>query len=375
MAEAVGGEGAIDLVIVSSPLQFLNAVEHRAASNSATADLVLIGDRHGAGDVVDALMRGGPCWRSVHRHGRRPRSLKVIPGVVRDLADAAHRASLERLARRLVATRYKTVAFGDYRNVSQRLLASRFTPENFVLLDDGSVTPQAAAFRADPASAPEPRQFDLGWFRTATVRAALGDPVLPAPDRLTFFTIYDRILEGRLARSDALVPNRYEALRAGLARKPRSADVWFLGADHVEAGICSIEDYRRVALGAAGALRAEGRRSLLYRPHRGEDPAKAASIARAAGMTLGALTTPVESDYVRAGERPALAVALASSALDTLSVLDPDLDLARIALPDPYLRRRGDHIRAVIRAHDAFNPRLRVIQPEQPTAPRGGTAA
>lgn len=375
MGVAEGEQTPVDLVIVSSPLQYLNAVEQRATDPDVPADLVLIGDRHGGGAVVEALMHSGPCWRSVHRHGRRPRPPRYAPRVLRDLADAAHRSSLERLARRLSGTRYRTAVFGDYRNVSHRLLAARLAPDEFVLLDDGSVTPQAAAFRADRESAPEPRQFDLGWFRTRVARRAFGDPALPDPERLTYFTIYDRLLDGRLAPGDRLAPNRYAALRAKAASTPRGADIWFLGADHAEAGICSLQDYRGVVLGAAAALKAEGRGPIVYRPHRGEGAAKAVELARASGMTLGVSTTPVESDYVRAVERPAMAVALASSAVDTLAVLDPELEIARVALPDGYLRKRGEHIRAVVRAHDAFNPRLRVIHLEPLSAPQGRTAA
>jgi hypothetical protein len=360
---------AADIVIVSSPLQYMNAVEQRAATGGRPADLVLVGDRHGGAAAIEALMRLKSPWRSVRRHPRRPRPSRLVPSLVRDLMDAAHRRSLEGLARELSRERYGAVVIGDYRNVSQRLLAARLTADSQVLLDDGSVTPQAAAYRADRANAPEPRQFDLAWFRTRLARRAFGETVPPEPDRLTFFTIYGPLLEGRLAPGDSLAPNGYAAWRQAASARPRGDVVWLLGSDHAEAGICEPQSYHRVVLAAAAALRAEGRRRIVYRPHRGEHAGKAARIARAGAMELGPSTAPVELDYLQAEERPAMAAALASSAIDSLSVLDPGLEIARIALPDDYLKKRADHIRAVVRAHDAFNPRLRVIAPEPVAAP------
>ncbi|PZQ18166.1 MAG: hypothetical protein DI565_05550 [Ancylobacter novellus] len=357
-----------DLAVVSSPLQYMNAVEWRASRAGTACDLVLIGDRHGAGGMIDLLMRRRAPWRRVIRHGRRPRPPRAVPRFLRDLLDAAHRVSLERLAAVLAGAPRGAVAFGDYRNVSQRLIVDRIGAQETVLLDDGSVTPQAAAFRADPANAPEPRQFDLAWFRTAAARRLFGDPLLPEPERLTFFTIYGPLLEGRLRASDRLAQNDYSSWRAAAGDAPRGASAWLIGADHAEAGICAHADYRALALGAAQRLREEGRRPVIYRPHRGEDVRKAAEIAEAGRMTLGVSTAPAELDYLDAAERPATVAVVASSVADTLAVLDPELDLARIAPPPAYLRKRADHIRAVIAAHDAFNQSLRVIHLDRPSS-------
>lgn len=352
---------APDVVIVSSPLQYMNAVEQRRLQGGE-ADLVLIGDRHGAGATIDMLMARRSPWRAVHRHGRRPRPARWIPKHARDASDALHRSGLERLARVLGPELRRQVVFGDYRNVSQRLLVSLLRSEETVLLDDGSVTPQAAAYRADPARAPEPAQFDLGWFRTGLARSLLGDEAPADPPRLTFFSIYAPVMRERLAASDRVVGHAYEAWRPHDPGR-RGRAVWLLGSDHVEAKICTPEDYRSVILGAAAELGAGDGVEALYRPHRGESPDKAARIAAEAGLTLVRTGAPVELDYLDAAEKPALVAAIASSAIDTLAVLDPDLPLALIGTPDSYLRRRADHIRAVVEAHHAFNPRLKVINP------------
>lgn len=361
--DAAGGlDDGLDLVIVSSPLQYMNAIEHRFAAG-APSDLVLIGDRHGNQEAIDRLMSRRSGWREVHRHGRRPRPSKLTPLFVRDLLDAGHRASLERLAEKLAGRRYRRVAIGDYRNVSQRMLAANVAAREFVLLDDGSVTPQSAAFRADRGRAPEPRQFNLTWFRTALARKVFGENLPPEPPSVTFFTIYGPLLKDRLAPADRLTVNGYDTWREASAERPRGTAVWMLGSDHAEAGICTPESYRSLVLGAARSLRAAGHGPLHYRPHRGENRDKAAALAQECGMSLGASSVPVELDYLDAGERPALVAAFASSAVDTLAILDPELDIARIALPEGYLRKRVEHIKAVVSAHDAFNSRLRVIEP------------
>lgn len=359
---------APDLVIVSSPLQYMNAVEQRRLEDRE-ADLVLIGDRHGAGATVDILMARQAPWRAVHRHGRRPRPARWVPKHARDALDALHRSGLKRLARRLGQAPRRQVVFGDYRNVSQRVLVSLMRAEETVLLDDGSVTPQAAAYRADPERAPEPGQFDLGWFRTAFARSMFGEYVPADPLRLTFFSIYEPVMRERLAEPDRVVGHAYDAWRRGGPGR-RGRTIWLLGSDHAEAGICTFEDYRGVILRAAAKLRLEGGAELLYRPHRGEAPDKVARIATEAGLAVVRTGAPIELDYLDAAEKPALVAAIASSALDTLAVLDPELDIARIGTPDGYLRRRADHIRAVVEAHHAFNPRLKVINPASRTSNR-----
>ena len=362
----MGDEPGANLAIVSSPLQALNADEWRAAVGGP-CDLVVIGDRH-AGGLDDVMKRGGP-WRTIFRHGRRPRPPRMLPRLAKDVLDAWHRAGLERLATRLAGWRYARVAFGDYRNVSQRLLVDRVSRSAATLLDDGSVTPQAAAFRADPAIVLEPGQFDLALFRTAFARRLFGDPLIPGPGRMTFFTIYGRLIEGGLAASDSAEANRYEVLRASVRAAPRGGAAWLIGANHGEAGICAPEDYRALVLAAADRLRAEGRGPIVYRRHRGQSPKTAAELSEAAGMTLAPSTAPVELDYLDAVERPATVAVFASTAADTLATLDPDLDIARIALPATYLRKRVHHIQAVVAGHDAFNPRLRVIDLDM-TPPR-----
>lgn len=358
-----------DLAIVSSPLQYLNAVEWRASLGGGPCDLVAIGDRHSGG--LDDLMGPSAPWREVLRHGRRPRPPRLVPRFAKDLLDARHRSGLERLAADLARRGYGRVAFGDYRNVSHRLLVDRVSAGEATLLDDGSVTPQAAAFRADPSSAFEPRQFDLSWFRTPLARRLFGDPELPPPQSVVFFSIYDRLLEGRLASSDRLSANRYEMLRRDARETPRGDAVWLIGANHGEAGICDPADYRSLLLAAVSGLRAEGHGAIVYRRHRGQSAQTAAELARAAGMTLDPSTAPVELDYVGASERPAMLVVFASTAADTLAVLDPELDIARISLPPTYLRKRAHHIRTVVSGHDAFNPRLRVIDPDMTPADAG----
>ncbi|HEY0291240.1 MAG TPA: hypothetical protein VGC51_02725 [Hansschlegelia sp.] len=352
-----------DLVVVSSPLQCMNAVEHRARTGGI-ADVVLIGDRAGGGAAaLEVLKRRPDLWRRILSHPRRPQPSRLLPLFARDLLDAGHRASLERLASTLGPRR--TLVFGDYRNVSQRVMVERVPHDELVLVDDGSVAPQVAAARAGRPQAADPARFQPGWFRTGLGRSALGERPPAAPPALTFFTIYGTLMEGLLAPSDRVVPHAYEAWRTGEREIARGDAVWTLGSNHVEAGICSEEAYRSLVLGGVAALRGEGRSGpFLYRPHRGENAARAARLAAEAGMTLAPAGPPVELACLDADPRPSVAMVIASTAADTLSVLDPGLEIVRLAPPEGYLRRQRDHILAVMEGHDALNQRLRVIRPQ-----------
>ncbi|MGA0532053.1 hypothetical protein [Hansschlegelia sp. KR7-227] len=354
--------GLADLVVVSSPLQYVNAAEWRRRRAGGVADLVLLGDRAGGAAAIDALIARDPSlWRRIVRHPGRPQG--AGPRMLRDAADLRHRRSLEALARELGER--DAVAFGDFRNVSHRALVASVRHRELVLLDDGSVAPQVAAARRDPATAPAPERFQPGWFRTALARAAFGERAPPDPPSLTFFTVYGSLIGPTMLSGDRLERHAYEGWRSRSAAAPRGGDVWLLGSNHAEAGICSPDAYRALIVDGVAALRRAGHAGpVVYRPHRGERADRAQTLAREAGLTLGGGDgLPVEIAYLDAAVRPARVVVIASSAADTLSVIDPELPIARLALPDGYLRRQREHILAVVAGHDAFNPRLVVLKP------------
>ncbi|MET0313807.1 MAG: hypothetical protein ABW275_05395 [Hansschlegelia sp.] len=348
---------APDLFVVSSPLQYLNAAEF-AARSARPPDLVLIGDRAGAADgALTLAKRDRALWGRLLSHPGRPQPSRWLPRFGRDLLDAGHRISIERLAASLGPR--SRVAFGDYRHVSQRAFVAGVDCEELVLLDDGSVAPQVAAFRAGEDVADRAR-FTPGWLRTDLGRATLGERAPKAPERLAYFTIYAPLMP-RLKQGDSVASHAYERLRAFGPPAPRGDEVWLIGSNHVDAGICAPDSYRALIREGAAALRAEGKKRLVYRPHRGENLDAAGKLAAEIGAVFASSPTPVELAYVEAALRPAAIAVVASTSADTLSVIDPELEIVRFALPETYLQRQWGHIEAVIAGHDAFNPRLRVL--------------
>lgn len=357
--------GAVDVVVVSSPLQYMNAVEWRLRGPERSADLVLLGDRGGGGNAIDLLLARRPdLWRTIARHPGRPKARRWAPAIVSDIADARHRASLRRLASRMSPKGYATLVFGDFRNRSQRELVDSIAHDRLVLLDDGSITPQTALWRAGGA-VPDPGRFAAKWFRSALARKLFGEPPLVSPARLTLFTIYAELLKGSVAAGDRVEGHAFESWRT--AFDARSDEVWLLGSNHVAARIADADVYRRLILRGVAALRGAGRTGVIvYRAHRDEDRMAAASLAEAAGLRLETSPAPAELAYMTAERKPAAVAVVASSAADTLSVIDPTLVLYRLELPDGYLERQAGHIRAVISVHDAFIPHLRLLSATEP---------
>lgn len=352
-----------DVVVVSSPLQYMNAVEWRRTRSERIADLVLLDDRAGGSDAVDRLLARAPgLWDSVIRHPRRPKARRWASAIVSDLADALHRASLRRVSARMAPGGCSTLVFGDFRNLSQRELVARIPYDRLVLLDDGSITPQAVRWRAGLA-VPDPRRFADRWFRTAVARSLFGDSPAVSPEAMTFFTIYASLVEPTAARADKVEQHAFESWRSGDVVR-RGDEVWLLGSNHVTARIADADVYRRVISGGVAALRDAGMGGpIVYRPHRDEDRMAAITLADALGMRLAASSAPAELAYIDAELKPAAVAVVASSAADTLSVIDPGLALFRLQLPPDYLLRQEGHIRAVISVHDAFIPHLRVLTP------------
>ncbi|MDR6285558.1 hypothetical protein HNR47_001559 [Methylopila jiangsuensis] len=354
----------LSLAVASSPLQLMNAMEWRARRSGGEADLVLLGDRAGGGGAVEALLARRPgLWRRVLRVSGRPRPAPYAPRLMRDAADALHRSALRRLAASLGGEAYGELAFGDYRNLSQRTLTERVPRVRLTLLDDGSITPQAARWRAGLPT-PDPRRFTDGWFRTGLARAMLGDPPRFEPPQVTFFTIYGRLLDSVIRPDDRVEPHAFESFRSE-RRAGRGETVWLLGANHVEARIADPDRHVALVRDGVAALRREGLTGpIVYRPHRGENPDRASRLAAEAGLAFEPAALPIELAYLEAERRPAAVAVIASSAADTLAAIDPALPIYRFGLPQGYLRRQRDHILAVVRAHDAFNPRIHVVCPD-----------
>lgn len=347
----------------------MNAVEWRRRRPDRPVDLVLVADRGGGGEAIELLLVRAPgLWRRVLRRSARPRARGWAPRFASDVADAVHRATLRRLARRLDPAGYDAVAFGDLRNLSQRAIVERVAHESLVLLDDGSVAPQAMRWRAGLPT-PDPERFASRWFRTGPARLLFGDPPPASPKRVTFFTIYGSLPRGDRGTQDHVETHAFESWRPR-AQAARGDAVWLLGSNHAAARIAAPEAYERLILGGVAALRAEGFAGpVTYRPHRNEDPAAVAALARRGGFALDVSPAPAELAYLDADPKPAAVAVVASSAADTLSVIDPELPIVRFALPEDYLRRHRDHILAVVSGHDAFNTRLRRLTPLQPPPP------
>lgn len=236
---------------------------------------------------------------------------------------------------------------GDYRPRNFRHFIASIPEAELWLLDDGSATHQVVRFRKDPESPNVyARQF-ASWNKRVRLEAAMTGLKFAEAEELGFFTCY----EIEAPPQDQVRKHSYERFREQYASCVEPApEVWFLGANHSENGFTNPTRY----MGLLRRVRSYyGSQKVVYLPHRGESPEKLESVS-ALGFEIRHHNLPIEIVVGIGGRFPRVIAGIASSAIDTLSVMLGDrlrVDVFRVA--KGYCPgARWNHLRDVIEYHE-----------------------
>ncbi len=288
----------MNLFVVESPLQLLNAQEAKAAfgvPRAAAVLVVFVGVSEHSQSLTLSLIKTED-WAEVLKVG----PTRKLPDFLRE--------------KRLIEAWMKqhppieTVFIGDYRARFMRHMANTYA-KRAVLLDDGSATIKVAEQRARGEGL---QKQNRGLKRLFSKQRLFGyhDEDIPV---LTYFSVYDLPLSG----GDQLQRHHYAHLKRKAAHSERRDEVWFIGSPMVEAGILSAKRYRDYLRQIAS----ECPHPVAYVPHRREEHARVDDHARALGWRVQRNELPFELALVEGGQIPQALIGLYSTALDSTVVL------------------------------------------------------
>jgi hypothetical protein len=320
----------INVFIVESPIQVLNAEEARHFFNFTNNHLIIV---LGGGFSVDSFKRMvRECnWDSVRFIMLRENRIELRSGwlgqviyqmqrIRYNIRQYNNRKRFDRLASSL--SNVQNLILGNYGETRKPHLchfANTLKHEQLYLIDDGTDTilvNDERTGRAQAANSSEQRRNGSSpWhILKRQVRQAFLDWNKLGAKNVTFFTAYDL----KVRQGDRLVRHDYPHLRKRLADSPQSSQILFLGQtmiedDYLEPGIYF--DYlRKVRSFFVGE-------DLIYVPHLRESADTVRYVRDNLGLKIERPDLPIECHIAWRGPRPRVLASFCCGALANCSVI------------------------------------------------------
>jgi hypothetical protein len=336
---ADSGHGAIDLFVVETPLQLLNAVEAKQFFRSQRSMLLIIVreafPRAHFERILDSLLSAD--WSEV-RFVRMKARFRKISGSPRpgslgsklsdkygEIHQLLNRKRLESVLRSIPAG--ARIFLGNYLDTSKshfRHIANFLNASRVVLLDDGTdaivVNEQRIARgKADNSQASSKVGLHVPWY--ARLKARVRHRHVDWDDRhgqsVTFFSAYALAT----AERDQLIQNEYRFLRSRRPAQRVGEEVYVLGQCLAEDGYVVLSQY---VADIADLCRVFAGSPIVYVPHPRETSETIARVVRATGVEVRRYPVPIECALLSAPELPKIVASLFCSALVNCSVIFGD---------------------------------------------------
>lgn len=291
---------AVNVYLLGTPLQALNAIEAQKAYEAAPHEsVVLAGSKAGSSQRAISQLESAVAlgeWGRVHS----VQAERVIYWH-RQYAECVERLAAE-------YPKIDTVFIGSYRSAAMNHAVRRLHPTRVVLLDDGIATLAVANERMRGTHVLPAR----GLVKALGLRAAgLKLAAIPA---LEFFSTY----ELNVREPDSYQACTYESFQAALADKPVNNSVLLLGTPASEDGIMSAQRYVDVLVALSQHF--EGR-TVDYFAHRRESKETLRAVSALPGFNVSEPTECFEMTLRNSPHLPAVVTGLFSSGLITASRL------------------------------------------------------
>jgi hypothetical protein len=252
------------------------------------------------------------------------------------------RASLEQMWRS--AEPVDRLIVGHFAFALGRHLANTFRPAEVVVLDDGTASHRIFdnRFRVSvPAGGKEPSRWVPDFARLFAARVMFGVRASPYR-RATFFSIYSH----RVHPCDILTRNDYGYLRSKITGRVQKKQVYFLGGCLPDLGIVTEQFYLSSLSTVAEHFAGQ---SIVYFPHRREDPVRLQKIQERCQCEIRSLDVPFEQFLLTAEILPEVIASFYSTALDSCRLLfrDQGITIKAFRLPEDQIN--GEEQRSFVR--------------------------
>lgn len=336
----------VNLYIVETPLQLLNALEAKEAFQLPNNHLIVrIGGTGFDGNNLLKLIDRAE-WSAVHelrfRNTRFSFESRLLGarisakcrGYCYDFQQFLNRRTVNRLARSF--GNVKTLFLGNYLPGAQSYMlhfSNVLQSENLVLLDDGTDVLLITKRREHPPESAGPKQFRRR-FRKNLLEWDESDAA-----SVTFFTAYSI----PLFNGDRRIENTFKRLKRQLSASAPLNEVWFLGQSLVEDGYVTREFY----MGYLSKIKEYfSGRPFVYIPHPRQSAELIRDIKDSMAVEIRQLDVPVEHEIGVHGHVPVVLASFFCSALQNCrTMLGRHVDIVAFHIPESFLMCSQDLVR------------------------------
>ncbi|MBS4069009.1 MAG: hypothetical protein KGZ62_10430 [Sulfurimonas sp.] len=229
--------------------------------------------------------------------------------------------------------KFSRVFLGNFLMTSQLHLANCSPFNDLILLDDGNATFEVAKLRNEFKS-------PLAIHRTIwgkvnyLIKQYIFKYRLNRIATVTFFTIYDL----KVSEQDRIENNTFRYLRTSVSMKTHNAEIWFIGAPLVEQSIVSLSDFCSLIDKVVEYYKG---RKILYILHPAENIMATKNYLEHLGVETIKFSLPLEMVFLKKQEMPALLATFYSSAIYNLRlILGEEIECNSFRIGDNILSKQ-----------------------------------
>lgn len=311
----------MNLFVLASPLQVLNALEAREAFG-------LDGTRC-AGLIIQSHSEKNNLQTNLMLRDAEWQALFYVPHYGGGVFNARRRFDeVTNIANGLGTP--ERVFLGDYKAGLFRHCANLLGARSVVLLDDGTGCLNVQHTRVEPGGG----GISI-WFRElrqTAIRLFMNIQLQPVHS-VSYFTAYTLARE----RNAVVVRNDYGRLRSRSRDAVRTDGIYFIGSNLAELGAMSPKTYEALLVRAKEYFRDE---KFIYFPHRLEEENKLAEIHSHLGFEIRHISSPLEAYLATSLQLPKAIAGFYSSAFVGCEILlGGTVDLLSFRISSRELRR------------------------------------
>jgi len=351
----------MNLFVVNTPLQLINAIEAKRHFNIRDQDSLLIVIYLGQRilqmrEAVEESEWAEVIWLESDEQALHSTDIaactKVFNWVSGCLTFRKQVSEIQERWRKL-----SRVFLGNFLMISQLHLANSFISDNLILLDDGNATLQVAKLRNEFKSTLAIHRTILGRVNFLIKQFIFGYRLNRIPS-VTFFSIYDL----GISDQDRIEKNTFRYLRTSVSSKYHKDEIWFIGAPLVEQSIVSFADFCSLI---DKVIEYYQGRKIIYILHPAENLMATKNYLKQLGVEAIEFSLPLEMVFLKNQELPALLATFYSSAIYNLRlILGEGIECNSFRIGDKFLNKQSiDKINIVYDQYEAMiDSKFKVIK-------------
>lgn len=314
----------MDLFVLDTPLQLLNALEARYHFGNRPSVLVLLHWPAWPKTVFERLLNEMEwqeiTWISMDIERPAQRYLLIGP-IVSDRLNEYRWVYRQYIRRRCLDTalarfgQVDRLVVGNLFNQYMQHVAIRVHYSELVAVDDGTDTLRVATLRQKVVDIPK-ESPPIGLIQSIKqlVNRRYVDWDARQPQTVTFFTAYDLAVSTK----DRLIKNDYRWLRKHVNGFNSNGQVYFLGQPLVEDGYLEESTYLEYLNKIVGYF---DKKPVLYIPHKRESNRTVMLVEHKVGLATRSFGGPIEVILALDNECPDVLASFFCSALENCSIL------------------------------------------------------